>query len=245
MTYNEYRIKQDSFYGPLDLLLHLVKREEIDILDISIVKIADQFRDFIEVIHFLDLSLAGEFLVMATKLMEIKSHLLLPRQAVNLNKEGDPRSEIVRQLVEYKKFKDAVEILEEQAEAAGQKIPRLVSDQFSDSKTNATKTIQEVELWDLVSAFGRLMKETLATQPQDIVVDQTPMEFYLEEISDKLLAAKSLPFRELFSPPFHKMRLIGLFLALLELIKKQSIFAEQDETFGDIKLIWSQKVIVF
>lgn len=245
MTNPEYRIKQDAFHGPLDLLLHLVKREEIDILEISIVKIADQFREFIDVIQLFDLSLAGEFLVMATKLMEIKSQLLLPRQVINPGKEDDPRSEIVRQLVEYKKFKDAVEILEEQAETAGQKIPRLVSDQFHESRTNSTKPIQEVELWDLVSAFGRLMKETLAIQPQDIIVDQTPMEVYLKEISEKLMAAKSLPFRELFSPPFHKMRLIGLFLALLELIKKQSIFAEQDETFGDIKLKWGQKVIVF
>ena len=110
MSEIEYRINQDAFHGPLDLLLHLVKKDEVDILEISIVRIADQFKEFMEVITFLDLTLAGEFLVMATKLMEIKSQFLLPRQVVNSSKEDDPRNEIVRQLVEYKKFKDAVEI---------------------------------------------------------------------------------------------------------------------------------------
>jgi len=245
MSEMEYRINQDAFHGPLDLLLHLVKKEEVDILEISIVRIADQFKEFMEVITFLDLTLAGEFLVMATKLMEIKSQLLLPRQVQHTNKEDDPRSEIVRQLVEYKKFKDAVEILEEQAETAGQKIPRLISDQFHEERVSSEKPIQEVELWDLVSAFGRIMKETLAIQAQDIVVDQTPMEVYLEEITGKLIREKSIPFRDLFCPPFHKMRLIGLFLAILELIKKQSIFAQQDENFGEIHLKWKQSVTVF
>lgn len=245
MSEMEYRIKQDAFHGPLDLLLHLVKKEEVDILEISLSKIADQFKEFIEVIALLDLSFAGEFLVMATKLMEIKSQFLLPRQIQSTDKDDDPRNEIVRQLVEYKKFKDAVEILEEQAEVAGQKIRRLIPDQFQEDRAISEKPIQEVELWDLVSAFGRIMKETLATQAQEIVVDQTPMEVYLEEITRKLIKEKSLPFRELFSPPFHKMRLIGLFLAILELIKKQSIFAQQDENFGEIHLVWSQSVNVF
>lgn len=245
MSEIEYQIIQDSFHGPLDLLLHLVKKEEVDIFEISIVRIADQFKEFMGVIAFLDLTFAGEFLVMATKLMEIKSQLVLPRKVQNTNKEEDPRNEIVRQLVEYKKFKDAVEVLEEQAESAGQKIPRLVSDQFHEERISSEKPVQEVELWDLVSAFGRIMKETLAIQAQDIVVDQTPMEVYLEEITEKLMREKSLPFRELFSPPFHKMRLIGLFLAILELIKKQSIFAQQDESYDEIYLKWSQSVTVF
>lgn len=241
----DYRVRLDSFEGPMDLLLHLVKREELDILDISIGKVADQFKDYLEVIQLLDLGFAGEFLVLASKLMEIKSELLLPRQDAKPQKEGGDRNEIVRQLMEYRKYKEAVELLNEHAETNLQKVPRLALDTPVAARPGFEKPIQEVEIWDLVSAFGRIMRETMAGQTQEIVVDVTPMEVYVDEICERLATIPKMAFRDLFTPPMHKMRLIGIFLAILELIKKHSIQAIQDGPFGEIHITWIQAVKLF
>ncbi|MSR30123.1 MAG: chromosome segregation protein ScpA [Gemmataceae bacterium] len=245
METSAYRVDIDSFHGPMDLLLHLVKKNEVDILDIPIAQIAEQFKVHLEVLAVLDMNGAGDFLVLATRLMEIKSAMLLPRPVEVEEEKADPRNELIKQLVEYKKYKEAAALLEEKAEEANQKLPRLPGGTDGFSASRLEKPIQQVELWDLVSAFGRLMRETLATQPQDIVMDVTPMEVYVEEISSRLRLHKVLPFRDLFQPPYQKMRLIGLFLALLELIKKQSILADQRSGFGEIQVRWVQHAAIF
>src|SRR4051812_10357571 len=120
-----YTVELDSFHGPLDLLLYLVKRNEVDILDISIARLAEQFLTYIQTIRELDIELAGEFLVMAATLMDIKSRSLLPADAQLIDDETpDPRPELVRHLLEYRKFKDAASALEAKAEEAGARVPR-------------------------------------------------------------------------------------------------------------------------
>src|SRR6516225_7708520 len=121
----DYQVDLDMFRGPLDLLLFLVKRHEVDICDIPIAKIADQFLEYLRVIELIDVERAGEFLVMAATLMEIKSRLLLPRSDELAEEEEDPRQELVRQLLEYKKIKDAAALLEEQAERQHYRLPRF------------------------------------------------------------------------------------------------------------------------
>src|SRR6266853_4065198 len=121
----DYQVDLDSFRGPLDLLLYLVKRNEIDICDIPIAKVAEQFRAYLELIQMIDVERAGDFLVMAATLMEIKSRMLLPRIEEGTAEEEDPRLELVRQLIEYKQFKDAAALLEEQAERQSSHLPRL------------------------------------------------------------------------------------------------------------------------
>jgi len=228
----DYQVDLDSFRGPLDLLLYLVKRNEIDICDIPIAKVAEQFRAYLELIQMIDVERAGDFLVMAATLMEIKSRMLLPRIEEGTAEEEDPRLELVRQLIEYKQFKDAAALLEEQAERQSSHLPRLpVTPPMPDP---AAQPLHRVELWDLVSAFGRLMRETLALQPQRLVVDETPVQFYIDQIVARLRTARRLPFSALFTPPYDRSRLVGLFLAILELIKDQQLVAEQTEAFGEI-----------
>jgi segregation and condensation protein A len=230
--HHDYQVELDMFRGPLDLLLYLVKREEVDIRDIPIARVAEQFKEYLGVLQFINVEVAGDFLVMAATLMEIKSRMVLPRADQTIEIEDDPRQELVRQLLQYKKFKDAAAVLEARAEEQSQRLPREPVGQ----PTPATPNVRAVELWDLVSAFGRLMRETMALQPQQIVVDQTPLHVYMEMILQQLQRAARVRLSDLFTPPYTRGRLLGLFLAVLELTKGKQVMPEQDETFGEIWL---------
>jgi segregation and condensation protein A len=216
-------------------LLYLVKHDEVDIRDIAIARVTEQFLEYMRLIELLDVELAGDFLVMAATLMEIKSRMLLPGSATADEDEADPRQELVRQLIEYKKFKDAAALLEAQAERQAARLPRQAVETVSEPDPSQ-QPLRSVELWDLVSAFGRLMRETLALQPQQIVFDETPIHVHMETIQNRLRESPRLRFSEVFSPPHTRGRLLGLFLAILELIKARQVSAEQPEGFGDIWL---------
>jgi segregation and condensation protein A len=229
--HTDYLVHLDTFRGPLDLLLYLVKRDEVDIRDIPIARVTEQFQEYLNILELIDVERAGDFLVMMATLLEIKSKLLLPRQDTSEEDEDDPRLELVKQLVQYKKFKDAAALLEARAQEQSQRLPRLPVPLAPNA---APPPLRPVELWDLVSAFGRLMRETLALQPQTIAVDQTPLHVHMETILTRLQAAKRLPFSALFIPPHTRGRLVGLFLAILELTKTRRIIPEQPEPLGDI-----------
>jgi segregation and condensation protein A len=231
----DFRVDLPVFRGPLDLLLYLVKRNEVDVCDIPIARLAEQFRAYLDVLQLIDVELAGDFLVMAATLMEIKSKMLLPRGEEAGDEDEDPRLELVRQLIEYKKYKDAATLLEEQAERQSFRLPRQVVE-GPPGVDPARQPLRAVELWDLVSAFGRLMRETLALQPQQIVVDQTPLHVYMGQIRERLEREGRLAFSSVFTPPYSRGRLVGLFLAVLELTKGRQVLAEQPEPFGDIWL---------
>jgi segregation and condensation protein A len=231
----DYQVDIESFRGPLDLLLFLVKRQEIDIRDIAIARVADQFLEYLQVLQVVDVERAGDFLVMAATLMEIKSRMLLPRAAEALDDEPDPRQELVRQLVEYKKFKDAALHLEEFADKQASRLPRQAME-LSSNTSVAEQPLRQVELWDLVSSFGRLMRETLSLEPQRIIVDQTPVYVYMEAIEAQLSRAGTMSFSSIFTPPYHRSRLVGLFLALLELVRGCKVQVEQPDVFGEIEV---------
>ena len=220
-----YTVALDAFHGPLDLLLYLVKKHEVDVLDIPIARVADQFLDYLRSLHELDVELAGEFLVMAATLMEIKSRMLLPADAQAAGDEQpDPRRELVKQLLEYRKIKDAAAALEERAERQGTRLARVAPEEPA---APGVPPVRPVELWDLVSAFARLMRETHALRPQTVIVDDTPQHVYEEEVRRRVRAEKRVAFRDLFAPPFHKARLIGLFLAILELIRARALWVRR------------------
>jgi len=231
----EYQIDLDTFRGPLDLLLFLVKRQEVDIRDIPIARVTAQFQEYLRVLETIDVERAGDFLVMAATLMEIKSRMLLPADESTAEPVDDPRQELVKQLLEYKRFKDAALLLEQRAERHMERMPRSATrpDEVADP---ATQPLRTVELWDLVSAFGRLMRETLGLAPPQIVVDETPIQFYQDEILACLASTVSLNFTDVFVPPRTRARMIGIFLAILELIKAQRISAEQTGDFSEIRL---------
>jgi len=171
--------------------------------------------------------------VMAATLMEIKSRMLLPRPEEMAGDEEDPRQELVRQLIEYKKYKDAAILLEEHAERQQSRVARLPIE-LPPPPDPAQQPLHHVELWDLVSAFGRLMRETAALQPRQIVMDETPIHVHMARIVQLLKDHGRLAFVALFTPPHTRGRLLGLFLAILELIKGRQIQAEQPELFSEI-----------
>jgi segregation and condensation protein A len=229
----DYNVDLPVFRGPLDLLLYLVKRNEVDICDIPIARVAEQFHAYLNVIQQIDVEWAGDFLVMAATLMEIKSRMLLPRAEAAAAEEEDPRLELVKQLLEYKKFKDAAALLEAQAERQQARLPRRPVE-VPAAPDPARQPLQRVELWDLVSAFGRLMRETAALQPKQIVMDETPLHVHMERILQLLAERAPVTFTELFTPPHTRGRLLGLFLATLELIKGKRVVVEQPEPFGEL-----------
>jgi segregation and condensation protein A len=230
-----YTVALDSFYGPLDLLLYLVKRNEVDILDIPIALLAEQFLDHLRGLRELDVEFAGEFLVMAATLMEIKSRMLLPTETHATDEDQpDPRRELVKQLLEYRKFKDAASALEERAEQQGTRLARV---ELMEQNHPPEQKVRPVELWDLVSAFARLMRETQALEPTTIAVDDTPQHVYESQIVDRVRREGRIRFREAFTPPYNKARLIGIFLAILELIRNHGLGLIQPEENGEIWLV--------
>jgi segregation and condensation protein A len=231
----DYRVDLPTFRGPLDLLLFLVKHNEVDLNDIPIAVITEQFLAFLNLLQVIDVEAAGEFLVMAATLMEIKSKMLLPRAEGGAEEEDDPRLELVKQLIEYKKYKEAAALLEEQAERQYTRLPRAPMEMAAQPDL-ARQPLRKVELWDLVSAFGRLMRETAALQPSYISIDETPIQVHMDRIVDVLRQHGRMTLSAIFTPPHTRGRLLGLFLATLELIKGCIICVEQPDTFGDLWL---------
>lgn len=227
-----YQVDLESFHGPLDLLLYLVKRSEVDVRDIPVAKVAEQFLEYLNAIQIIDVEWAGDFLVTAATLLEVKSRMLLPRvEGSSTEPTDDPRKELVKQLIEYRKTKESAGHLERLAEERQFQTARVPPD---DEEGATSPRLRRVELWDLVSAFARLVRETQALQPQHIVADETSQADYQDLVREKLSHGDSMPFRDLFDPPHYKTRLIGLFLAVLELMKQLEIELEQAEPFGEI-----------
>lgn len=230
-----YSVALDAFHGPLDLLLHLVKRSEVDVLDIPIAAIADQFLGYLGVMQALDVDLAGDFVVMAATLMEIKSRMLLPAGAIEEEDDAaDPRRELVKQLLEYRRFKDAAAALGACVERQGERSARR---DVLEVEVRHDPSVKPVELWDLVSAFARLMRETQSLQPTTIAVDDTPQHVYESQIRERVAGEGRVAFLDLFVPPYLKARLIGIFLAILEVIRHHGIGLEQVEEGGAIWLV--------
>ena len=230
-----YQVQLEAFHGPLDLLLYLVKKEEVDVMEISIAVLAEQFLLYLQTVRELDVEFAGEFLVMAATLMEIKSRALMPASdKPEADTAGvDPRRELVRQLLEYRRYKDAAAKLEEQIDRHAAHFGRLSAEP---GPTAGAPVLRTVELWDLVSAFARLLRETHANRPQAVVIDDTPQQIYETRILERLADGDDRDFAELFEKPFLKLRLIGIFLALLELIKAGHVALSQAIPFGPIRV---------
>ena len=237
---HEYQVVLDAFRGPMDLLLYLVKREEVDVRDIPVARVAEQFKQYLDVLSLIDVERAGDFLVLAATLMEIKSKMLLPHAEETAKDQEDPRRQLVQQLIQYKRFKDASALLESQGERHALRLPRQPA---TAPAAGGPQRLQPVELWDLVSAFSRLMRETMTQLTHDVVVDQTPLHVYMETILERLRSELRLPFSALFTPPHTRGRLVGLFLGVLELTKQQRILPEQLEPFAEIWVALAPEVV--
>jgi segregation and condensation protein A len=230
----DFRVDLNIFRGPLDLLLYLVRKHEVEITDIPIAIITDQYLQYLSVLEQLDVNAVGDFLAMAALLIEIKSQQVLPRADEIEEELDDPRQELVRRLLEYKRYRDAASVLEERSRDWQQHYARLASDLPGRDRNLADEPIQEVELWDLVSAFGRIIRENVAARPSSIVYDDTPIHVYMARIHARLMEQGQLSFSELFDPSLHKSALVGIFLAVLELVRHHHVRVEQNDLFGEI-----------
>ncbi|MCC7087276.1 MAG: segregation/condensation protein A [Pirellulales bacterium] len=232
-----FRVDLDVFRGPMDLLLFLVRKHEVEITEIPIAPIAEQFLQYLEVLQELDVDGVGDFLDLASTLIEIKSRSVLPHGEEIEEPLEDPRQDLVRRLLEYKQFKDAASMLDERGRAWQQRYRRLGSDLPQRSRDPAEETIHEVELWDLVSAFGRILREQATSGPSNIIYDDTPIEVYMQRIHSQLMMHGRLAMSELFRPHTNKSTLIGLFLATMELARHHGVLLEQDNLFGEIWVV--------
>lgn len=233
----DFRVDLNTFRGPLDLLLYLVKKQEVDITNIPVARITDQYLEYLSIIEQLDVNDVGEFLALASLLIEIKSQLVLPRADEIGDQVDDPREELVERLLEYKKFRDAASDLEDQSREWQQRYARQANDLPPRQRDPAEEPIHEVELWDLVSAFGLIMRDTAAIQPSNIVYDDTPIHVFMARVHARVLEEGRISLHNFFEPEMYRSTQIGFFLAVLELVRHDHLLVEQGQLFDEIWLL--------
>lgn len=249
----EYRVHLDAFEGPLDLLLYLIRRAEVDITDIPIATIADQYMEYLQGVDRIDIELAGEFLVMAATLMEIKSRMLSPvaKPAASgddpdrpARPEEDPRAELVRQLLAYKQYRDAAEALEQRKAEWERRIPAAraaIDDERLREALAAHEgelDLEDLTLVDLAEAFAKIVAAVNFDRlgEHTVTYDDTPIELHAEDIVDRLKresADRPLPLAALFHGRT-RAEMIGLFLATLELVRRRVVRVRQESPGGEI-----------
>jgi segregation and condensation protein A len=234
----EYKVKFEVFEGPLDLLLYLIKKEEVDIYEVNLTRLATQFIEYIDTMRLLDLEIAGEFLVMAATLMYIKSRELLPvdlQAQVESEDEGeDPRWELIRQLVEYKKFKDAAAQLQKFEARQENIFPRMPGKVEFERETSSRT---EASIFDLVNAVNTVLKRLSSREDQrDIFEDTWSVSQKIQSLIDELSRRPQIRFSELFQNASSRTEIVVTFLALLELIRLKQVAAVQPEAFGEIEI---------
>jgi len=236
-----YRVKLDVYSGPLDLLLYLIRKNEVDITDIPVGEITDQYMEYVENMKICDLDFSGEFLVMAATLLEIKSRMMLP--AETLEEEGeDPRSELVRQLMEYRAFKERAGLLAEMKGEMDRRFPRGMPFAKDRGREPDEESLKEVELWDLVKAFSRILSQTALTMPSTLREDDVPVSEYMRRIMERLEASDGeIAFEDAFVGSRTRQQMIGIFLALLELAKQLRIRIFQSALFESIRIALSEE----
>jgi segregation and condensation protein A len=241
---SEWRVKLPVFEGPLDLLLFLIKKDEVDIYDISIERITKQYQEYLRLMRMLDLEMAGEFLIVAATLLYIKSRTLLPKDQQppeDDSEEDDPRWELIRQLVEYKKFKDAAWQLQLRHLEFEKAYPRRVAPpELTDAPAtpDSPLLLPEVGIFDLIAAFKKVLDR--ANKPEDL------KEIFEDRwtVSDKIVALQEwmakrdrLQFEELFENASSRTEIVVTFLALLELIRMKKLRVIQPDPFAAIEIL--------
>jgi len=235
-----YKVKLDIFEGPLDLLLYLIKKDEVNIYDIPISKILNQYLEYIELMKLLDLNVAGEFIVMAATLMQIKSKMLLPPDEIPQEEEleePDPRAELVKRLLEYKRFKEAAQMLREKEEYRREHFVRPQKEIVQD------EVYFEANLFDLINAFTKALKDVPKELFFEVIKDEFTIEEKVHDILHYLVNKQKLYINDLFKDAKNKFEIIAIFLAILELIRLREVIIFQKEVFGDILIMRNKENI--
>jgi segregation and condensation protein A len=255
----DYRVDLDSYSGPLDLLLFLVRRNEIDLADIPIARLTEQYLEFIKLLEEVDINLTGEFLVMAATLLEIKSAMLVPK-VEEPGKEGgnvatvenplDPRYELVQQLLSYKRLKDAAALLDKRRETWEMRFarkppmaparPRMTLDQeYEEPAADLVVDLEDAHILDLCNAFARIMESIGQNTSHNVTYDDTPITLHADDIVDRLKRdglSGEMTLQKIFEGRTGRGEMIGLFLATLELVRQKRLVVVQDAPGSEIRL---------
>ncbi|MFC1709511.1 segregation and condensation protein A [Candidatus Omnitrophota bacterium] len=231
-----YKVKLDVFEGPLDLLLYLIKKNEVNIYDIPISDILVQYLEYIELMKLLDLNVAGEFIVMAATLIQIKSKMLLPPDETPQDEEldePDPRAELVKRLLEYNRFKEAARLLREKEEYRRDHFVRPQQEIVHQDD----EVYFEANLFDLINAFTKALKDVPKELFLEVIKDEFTIEEKIHDILHILVKKQKILLAELFSNVKNKFEMVAIFLAILELIRLKEVLIFQKKIFCDILIM--------
>jgi segregation and condensation protein A len=239
-----YKVRLDIFEGPLDLLLYLVKKDHLNIYDIPIAQVTEQYLHYLELMQLLDLNIAGEFLVMAATLMQIKSRMLLPAvETKEPQLEEDPRAELVRRLLEYEKFKEIAETLRQKEAGQQEVFKRPKIEQVPQVKPEG-EVYFEASIFDLITAFTKALKDVPREVFYEVIKDEFSIEEKIHQILHLLLIEPAARVSDLFGKAKNKLEIIVIFLSILELIRMKEVVIRQRELFGEIEISRNKNNIV-
>jgi segregation and condensation protein A len=245
----DYTVRLERlFQGPMDLLLHLVREQEVEIHEVEISKVIEGYLHYLEALREMDIEVASEFLVIAATLMSIKSRSLLPREEVDLDEELDPKDELIQRLLEYRRFREVSDGLDDRQRERERLFERGSHPELREAKKGEERTLDigELTAWDLLGAFSRLMRETLANRPHQIAGDPRPLRFYVRSLAATVRGAGQISLRglmESIDPEPTKETMVGAFCALLELIKLGVVTAVQPERADEISVCITEEAI--
>ena len=232
-----FKVSLDVFSGPLDLLLYLVKKHEVDVTEVPIAVIAQEFCDHLAVLEELSIEQVGEFVELASVLLEIKARALVPRPEEQEAEVEPIREDLVQRLLEYKQYRDAAALLEDRARQWELRFPRIHTEEAPARTGPAEVAIGDAHVWDLVGALTRVLAKREKRRPRQIVHDDTPIEVHIERIETLVAEQGRVAFSTLFDDDMPRSRLVGIFLAALELVRRGRLSTRQDGLFEEIWLL--------
>ena len=236
----EYKVQLDNYYGPLDLLLHLVKETEVDITAIALARACEQYIQFLSAMERRDIDLSGNFLALASQLLLIKSRTIAPPELTpgaegeeEEEEEGDTSLELIKKLLDYKRFKDRARMLDLMMTERSQKFgrPRIKLEGETEQEP-----LRNLELWDLVLLYSKALKGTRLDAMMSILYRDVPLEVFIDKILNTLIDKKTTSLHELLGESPDRTSILGTFLALLQLAKIQKVTVEQEVDYGDIRV---------
>ena len=235
-----FKVDSDYFRGPIDLLLYLVRRHEVEVTNIALANVTGRYLEYLDVLKEISMNAVGDFIDVASLLVELKARAVLPRNDFEQEGESqdvDPRQDLVHRLLMFKQYKDASSLLDEHRIQWQMRYRRMADDLPSQKVDMADQPIKEVELWDLVSAFGRVLRDNRPVPQANITYDETPIHIYMQRIHSRIVRQKSVSFSELFEPGMHKSAMVGIFLAVLELTRHHNVLAQQNDLHAEILIV--------
>ncbi len=235
--FDAYQVRLDQFEGPLDLLLYLIRKNKIDITDIPIAEITRQYLETLQEMRRLNLDLAGEYLVMASTLMFIKSRMLLPAEPAEDGEEIDPRKELVERLLMYEKYQQAARLLLERPILFEDTFPRLNREEIQMYEEDMGVSLGDVTVEDIAQFFREVCRTSESPLVHQIQMEQLNLQDHIQEVMERLQGAREgIWLRELLTAPITRLRVIMLFLAILELARQRMIRVFQPGFYSEIKI---------